>query len=131
MSNEAGFTLIETVVAAVVGVILVLAVGLLGGSIVHQRTSADSTSAALSLAEWQLEQLRALPSPQTAAALTAGTHGPTSVSASGISGGPFRITYVVIDGMSGISNLKDISVTVSHATNPMINAQLHTYYDVN
>ena len=73
-NRERGFTLIELLVAAVIGVIMVLALGTLGLNSFHQRITADSLSAAATLAERQIERLKALPNPATNALLTAGTH---------------------------------------------------------
>jgi competence protein ComGC len=61
MFSSRGFTLVEAIVAALVGVILVVAVGRVGQSVIHQRSSTDSNSAATSLAEWQMEKLLADP----------------------------------------------------------------------
>src|ERR1041384_6473303 len=60
-SSRSGFTLIETAVAGLVGLILVLALGLLGKNLVRQRISADSNSAAIDLAEEVMEKLKANP----------------------------------------------------------------------
>lgn len=143
MCSERGFTLIEVAVAGLVGIVLVLAVGILTQNQVHQRTSADSNSAALSIAEQTLEHLEALPNPATAAGLTAGTHGPCGsppclVDATGASSlnGPYLLQWTVVDNTSAATsplvsptnNSKQITVTLTHASNPYVRANLVTYY---
>ncbi|MGH7899032.1 MAG: type IV pilus modification PilV family protein, partial [Candidatus Binatia bacterium] len=104
MYNDRGFTLIEVGVAALVGVILVLSVGLLTQNLVHQRSSADSNSAAMTLAEQTLERLRALPAPATDADLTPGLHGPcltppclVDVTGTASLIGPYQLQWMIVD----------------------------------
>lgn len=145
MSSERGFTLVEVGVGALLGVILVLSVGTLTQNLVHQRSSADSNSAAMSIAEQTLEQLRALANPATDANLTAGAHGPcvtppclVDVTGTSSLSGPYRLQWVVVDNTSASTsplvspsnNSKQITVTVTHASNPYVRASLVTYYKV-
>jgi type II secretory pathway pseudopilin PulG len=135
MYRDGGFTLIEVAVAAVVGILLVLGIGLLGGNVFHQRISADSNSAAMSLAERHLERLLAnsVANPTSTQCATvpancqphsctqalcgstsfsSGTpgllHGPTNTSADGSTpvGAPFEIRYWVHDCGSASSICK-------------------------
>src|SRR5207237_5086948 len=61
MFSSKGVSLIEAVVAVLIGAVVVLAVGGLSERLVHHRATTDSNSAAMSLAEWQIEQLVANP----------------------------------------------------------------------
>jgi Tfp pilus assembly protein PilV len=63
MYNSRAFTLVEAVVAVVIAAFVVIAVGGLGERLVHHRTTTDSNSAALSLAEWKMEKLIADTTP--------------------------------------------------------------------
>ena len=140
-SREAGFLLIEVVVATLIAVVVVIAIGLLSENLARRRASADSLSAAVSLAEGQMEQLLALPNP--AANLPAGAHGPCGtppcpVDVSGVSNpsGPYLLQWIVIDNSSSGTPLVDstasskkLTVTVSHQSDPYANVNLQTYYD--
>ena len=142
-SREAGFLLIEVVVATLIAVVVVIAIGLLSENLARRRASADSLSAAVSLAEGQMEQLFALPSPATNFSLTAGNHGPCGtppcpVDVSGVSNssGPYLLQWSVIDNSSSGTPLVDstasskkLTVTVSHQSDPYANVNLQTYYD--
>jgi type II secretory pathway pseudopilin PulG len=142
-SREAGFSLIEVVVALLIAVVVVIAVGLLSENLARRRASADSLSAAVSLAEGQMEQLFALPNPATHASLTAGAHGPCGtppcpVGVNGVSNasGPYLLQWTVIDNSSSGTPLVDstasskkLTVTVSHQSDPYANVNLQTYYD--
>jgi hypothetical protein len=143
--DERGFTLIEVGVAALVGLVLVLGVGLLTENLVHRRASVDSISASLTLAERQMEQLLSKQYPASDAELTAGTHGPGScvsppckVDHTGAPSlnGPYLMQWVVVDN-SGATNsplvdptmsTKKITVTVTHVNDPSALATLQTYY---
>ena len=130
MSNKLGFSLIEAVVAIVIGALVVVAVGGLSERLIHHRATADSNSASMSLAEWQMERLLAdpisTPSPSgctplagcpnlcpapaslttTSPALCAGTHPAITMQANGTATGPFRVQWTVVDADgSGISPL--------------------------
>ena len=140
-SREAGFLLIEVVVATLIAVVVVIAIGLLSENLARRRASADSLSAAVSLAEGQMEQLLALPNP--AINLLAGAHGPCGtppcpVDVSGVSNpsGPYLLQWIVIDNSSSGTPLVDstasskkLTVTVSHQSDPYANVNLQTYYD--
>lgn len=158
MSSKKGFTLIETLVALVIGVAVVLGIGALGERLVHHRVTTDSNSAAMSLAERQMEVLLADPianptGAQCPAANLCGdtpanggrTHGPTSVdeNLTPSGSGPYSVRWVVVDANStspttsplvlaaGASSLvKKITVTVTHLRNPQVGATLVRYYKV-
>jgi prepilin-type N-terminal cleavage/methylation domain-containing protein len=154
MSGKQGFTLIEVVVAALIGVTVVLFAGLLGSNLVHQRTSSDSSSAAMAIAERTMEKLQGIPFSEVAGSLyvtrmSAGLHGPpvgpgTScvsppcpVDGTGEpSVGPYLLRWnVTNNGLTGsrplvtpLNDSKQITVTVTHATNPNVRANLVSYF---
>jgi Tfp pilus assembly protein PilE len=145
MYSERGFTLIEVAVGALIGVMVVVSIGVLTQNLVHQRTSADSNSAAMTIAEGTLEQLEALQNPTTSASLTVGAHGPcvappclVDVTGASSLNGPYRLQWVVVDNtnsstsplVSPSNNSKQITVTVTHVSNPYVRANLVTYYKV-
>lgn len=132
-NSERGFTLLETLVAMLLSVTVVLSVGVLGSRLAHRRSSSASISAATSLAELTIEQLRPLRVPWTM------TNGTTSqlVDASGTItvGGPYSRTTEIADGPSltvggTIRSLKHVTVTVTHTTNPEIRVQLVSYFRI-
>ncbi len=57
MFSSKGFTLIEAVVAMLIGAFVVIAVGGLTERLIHHRITTDSNSAAMSLAEHRMETL--------------------------------------------------------------------------
>jgi Tfp pilus assembly protein PilV len=149
--------LIEILVASVVGAIVVIAMGLLGERLIHHRTTTDSNSAAMALAERQMEALLADGNPNPSAAQCPAAnlcgaappsglqHGPTSVDESlvAFASGPYRVGWVVVDANStsptssplalaagSTSLVKKITVTVSHLRNPQVGATLVRYYKV-
>jgi Tfp pilus assembly protein PilV len=150
--SNRGFTLLEALVALVIGVAVVLGIGALGERLIHHRVTTDSNSAAMSLAERQLEALLADPvrDPTTAqcpaANLCSGTHGPNSVDVNLASStsGPYRVRWTIVDATTASTSLfvlattggaaqkavKQITVTVSHLTNTNVNATLVRYYKV-
>lgn len=157
MFSSRGFSLIEAIVAILIGVTVVLGLGGLSERLIHHRTTADSNSAAMSLAERQLEKLFAISgaakSPpagcSVAQDLCGGappgglTHGPTNIDINGTASaqGPYRVQWVVIDSSTaansplvlppGItSKVKKITITVTHLRNPNVNASVVTYYKV-
>jgi hypothetical protein len=139
-------------VALVIGVAVVLGLGILGERLIHHRVTTDANSAAISLAERQMEVLLAdpVPNPTTAqcpaAKLCSGTHGPTSVDVdlTSSTSGPYSVLWTVVDGTtSSVSPfvlattggaaqkaVKQITVIVSHLNNPRVNASLVRYYKV-
>ncbi len=143
-----GFTFVETLVATLIAVVMIVGVANLGERMIHQRVSADSNSGAVSLAEEQMEKLLALSSPSTNSSLTSGTHGPCgsppcSVDSSGASNasGPYKIQWVVSNSRTSApaplvtptlvsSVVKKITVTVTHLRNPSVGASVVTYYKV-
>lgn len=155
MSSNRGFTLVETLVALVIGVAMVIGLGGLFERLVHHRATTDSNSASMSLAERQMEALLADPIANPTAAQcpsanlcggapsTGLTHGPTSVNENLVASGsgPYRVQWIVIDGSTGSTSplvlatgstslVKKITVTVSHLRNPQVSATLVRYYKV-
>jgi len=65
MYRDHGFTLIETLVALVVGVALVVTIGVLGGNLIRHRANADSNSAAMSFARSTIRRPGRIPRPST------------------------------------------------------------------
>ena len=152
MYNNRAFTLIETLIALVIGVAVVLGIGGLGERLVHHRVTADSNSAAMSLAERQMEVLLAdlNPDPTTAqcpaAKLCSGTHGPSNVDIdlAASTSGPYSVQWTVVDstttstspfvlattGGAAQKAVKKITMTVSHLRNPYVNATVVRYYKV-
>ena len=142
LSPQHGFSLVEAATATLVGLQLVLGIGLLSQRLIHKRVSADSRSAALSLAEREMEQILALPNPDTNASLTAGTHGPcgsppclVAVDGSSTLNGPYLLQWTVVDnGASGTplvdstASSKKITVSLTHVTDANARATLQTYY---
>lgn len=139
MSNSSvhGFSLIEVLVGMLIGVGLVVAVGVLGGSLVRHRANADSLSAACNIAERQIERLRSLDDPSSNALLADGRH-PSSgtllcdetgldVDGVGNLAGPYEIFWEVDDDQPQTGS-KEITVTVTHANNDFVECQLETYY---
>ena len=120
MFNSKAFTLIEAVVAILIGAFVVIAVGGLSERLIHHRTTTDSNSAAMSLAERQMETLLAdpistpsvfgctgtcpnqCPDPATvplsssAPALCAGTHRTTS--------GLYLVQWTVVNASNAASS---------------------------
>lgn len=158
MFNNKGFTLIEALVAMVIGVAIVVGLGGLGERLIHHRVTTDSNSAAMSLAERQLEALLADSNPnptggECPAALLCGaappaglTKGPTNVdiNLNASAAGPYRVQWNVVDstttptspfvvavtGGTPPTAVKKITVTVTHVNNPSVNATVVRYYKV-
>lgn len=145
MFDEGAFTLLEAVVATLVGMVLVLSLGLLTEHLEHRRASTDSTSGSLALAELQMERLLTKKNPASDPELTAGLHGPAScvsppcmVDQTGAPSlnGPYLMQWDVVDndGTGGSPlvdptvDTKQIAVTVAHVTDPLARATLRTYY---
>jgi Tfp pilus assembly protein PilV len=150
MSSRGGFTLIEAVVAVLIGALLVVAMGGLSERLIHHRTTADSNSAAMSLAERQMETLLGNPTANPTScptvdsfALCAGTHTAVTVNAQGATSasGPYRVQWVVTDATNAQTSplvtpdpslvtikVKRITVTVTHLSNGLVNATLVRYY---
>jgi prepilin-type N-terminal cleavage/methylation domain-containing protein len=149
--NSRGFSLIEVLVAIIVGAIVVIGVGLLGERLVHHRATSDSNSAAMSLAERQMEQLLAQPTPPTCpgadlcgAAPPAGlNHTLTNRNVDLTSGGPYTVQWNVVDNdnttqtsplkLSSGTNptktiIKTITVTVTMPNNLAVNASIKRHY---
>ena len=151
--NSRGFSLIEVLVAIVVGAIVVIGVGLLGERLVHHRATTDSNSAAMSLAERQMEQILAIPLPPPGApcppdlcggAPTVGLdHTLTNRNVDLTAGGPYTVQWNVIDNdnttqttplkLSSGTNptqtvVKTIRVTVTLPNNPLVRASITRHY---
>jgi type II secretory pathway pseudopilin PulG len=134
MRREAGFTLIETAVAVLIAVSVVVGVGLLGENLVRQRAIADANSAATSIAEKKMEGLLADPTQNPtgaacpAADLCAGTHGPATVDETlqpALVG--YTLQWVVTDNVP-YSGAKKLEVTVTRP--PNVRCYLVTYAKV-
>jgi Tfp pilus assembly protein PilV len=124
-----GFTLVETLIATLIAVALVVGIGLLDGSLVRQRNAARANSVVADLAERKMEYFKALPSPATNAALTAGTYGPYSIDETGQSavGAPYSWTWTIADQTGAWAGSKKITVTVNHQTETNVRCVLVTY----
>lgn len=137
-SNE-GFTLVEALAAIVIAVAVVAGLGMLSERLIHHRATTDSNSAAMSLAEAQMEALLAdlTPNPPSAscpgANLCSGTHTTTN--------GNYSVQWVVVDATTTSSSplvlasgsnapVKKITVTVTHSRNPLVYASLTRFYNV-
>ena len=157
MCSEKGATLIETLVAGLAGVALVVSIGVLGGNLIRHRANADSSSAAISLATQTLETIRAetslnplnptaadcapctgstLPPPDgTCPRLCPITHGPFPVDESNTArvGGPYEVSWDVFDDAPKFFpdvDSKRVVVRVTHANNPTVQTVLETYLKV-
>ena len=155
MFSNRGFSLIEVLVAIVVGAIVVIGVGLLGERLVHHRTTTDSNSAAMALAERTMEQLLADPTPNPTggacpnanlcgAAPPAGlNHTLTNRNVDLTSGGAYTVQWNVINNdnttqtsplkLSSGTNptktvVKTIKVTVTLPNNPLVHASITRHY---
>lgn len=131
MFSKAGFSLIEVLVAMVIGLLLVLPIGVLTQNLSHQQATSDELSSVTSLAEQQIERLLALPSPSTDPLLASGTHGPLSVDTTGNPsvGGPYQRQWVVVDDAPA-PGCKKITVTCTHTSNSHARCALTTYCKV-
>jgi prepilin-type N-terminal cleavage/methylation domain-containing protein len=139
VSSNRGFSLIEILVAMAIGVAVVLGVGALGERLVHHRVTTDSNSAAMSLAERQMEVLLAdtNPNPTTAQCPAANLCSGAHTSPSGL----YTVQWTIVDGSTASTSplvlatgatalVKKITVTVTHLRNPQVNATLVRYYKV-
>ena len=140
IAADSGFTLLEVLIALILGTFLIAGAGQLGLNIFHQRASYDSISAATSLAEKRFEILRDLQNPITT--LVSGSA--TNLKEDGTSGGPFNVVWTVTNvlpsAVAGIcptpvsgptvSGTKKVSIRVTHNNNPAIDVNLVTYYKV-
>ena len=152
MFNSRGLSLVETIVALVVGSIIVLAIGGLSGTLMRQRTTTSSSSAAMNLAERQMETLLADPNPNPPAGCTVSQalcgnttssgllHGPTvvNVTATPTAGGEYSISYWVKDNSANSDSpllrptaipakVKRLTVKVTHTKNAKAGATLVRY----
>jgi prepilin-type N-terminal cleavage/methylation domain-containing protein len=154
LSSRGGFTLIETLAALVIGLALVVGLGGLTERLAHHRITTDSNSAAMSLAERQVESLLAesvLNPTGTQCAtvdtskLCAGTHTATTLNSSGGTSNPeYRVQWTITDatGASTVplvmptpagtptTEAKQITVSVTHLNNPQVGASLTRYVRV-
>jgi len=150
MFSNRGFTLVEAVVAIVVGALVVIGVGGLSERLIHHRATTDSNSAAMSLAEKQMETILADPTEtpsgcpgiltSSSPALCAGTHPVQTVDATGTTSvaGPYRVQWTVVDASAAAASplvpptvvggvtgpMKQITVTVTLPNNPLVNATI-------
>jgi prepilin-type N-terminal cleavage/methylation domain-containing protein len=125
MSCRRGFSLIETMVALLVATLIVLSTGLLGTRMFHRRSSSASLSAATSIAQKRIEELRIETLANKTENLLVDETGTTAI------GGPYSRTLRVEDGPAvGTKSMKRVTVTVQHVTNPEVRVQLVTYFRV-
>jgi type II secretory pathway pseudopilin PulG len=152
MFSRKGFTLIEAVVAMLIGAFVVIAVGGLSERLIHHRATTDSNSAAMSLAVRQMEKLLAdsnktptgCPAPgsltTSSPALCAGTHPAVTANADGTGSGPYQVQWTVVNADASATSplviptpdpsgalqdpVKQITVTVTMPHNPLVNAQI-------
>ena len=125
MFCKRGFSLIETVVALLIATLIVLSTGLLGTRMFHRRSSSASLSAATSVAQKRIEELRLETLANTTENQLVDETGTAAI------GGPYSRTLVVADGpVVGTKSLKRVTVTVQHVTNPEVRVQLVTYFRV-
>ena len=141
LRSQSGFTVVEVLVAALIGLMMVAAAGNLGLNLFHKRASYDSLSAATSLAERQFELLRNIQNPSADTTnFSNGTHTATNspLTQSGTAGGPYNVRWIVADpfpsALQGTcasgSGLKKITIQVSHTSDPSVNVELVTHYKV-
>jgi prepilin-type N-terminal cleavage/methylation domain-containing protein len=130
-SGYRGFTLIEVAVAMLIGVGLVVSIGILSQGSTHARATADAQSAAVSLAEQRLEQLRAFAIP--GGLVNGPDHGDGSsgngwIDETGTPSptGPYRRHWSVDDYPPGAS-CKRVTITVEHFDNTEVHAELTSY----
>jgi prepilin-type N-terminal cleavage/methylation domain-containing protein len=154
MSSSRGFTLIETVVAVLIAATIIVAIGGLSERLVHHRTTTDSNSAAMALAERKMEVLLAdtNPNPTTTQcaggsppSLCSGSHGPTNVdlNLAASTSGPYTVTWTIVNATTTSTSpfvqavtggsptaVKKITVKVTHMHDPFVNASVVRYYKV-
>ena len=155
MSNNKGLSIIEAIVAILVGAIVVLAIGGLGGRLFHYRTTTSSNSAAMNIAERQMETLLGDPLQKPPAGCTVAQalcgdtsstgrlHGPTRVDVTGApaAGGEFTVSYWVKDNSGSNDSpllqppdvswtVKQLRVRVTHVTNREAAAELVRYVTI-
>lgn len=108
-----------------VATLIVLSTGLLGTRMFHRRSSSASLSAATSIAQKRIEELRLETLADTTEERLVDESGTTTI------GGPYRRRLVVADGpIVGTKSLKRVTVTVQHETNPEVRVELVTYFRV-
>lgn len=134
-SRSRGFSLIETLVAMLVALTVVSAVGLMGMRLTHRRSSSASLSAATSIAEKAIESLRPLTVPPTVVLANGTTTNLVDETGTTAVGGPYSRTVTIADGptmtVGGSSRaLKRVTVVVTHVTNPEVSVRLETYFRV-
>jgi len=155
MSSSRAFTLVEAVVAVLIAATMVIAIGGLGERLIHHRNTADSNSAAMSLAERQMESLLAetIQNPTTAqcpAANLCGGTPPTGVTKTLTgrnvdltTGGPYTVQWTVVDNDNSAATsplklsagtttttVKTITVTVTLPANSLVRASITRHLPV-
>jgi len=155
MSSSRGFSLIEALVAIVIGVAVVVGLGGLGERLIHHHSSTNSNSAAMTLAERQMEVLLAdplqNPSGGTQCAtvntntLCNGSHTALNLAADGTATNPQYSVQWTVENIvgTGLQNealviptpptgtvqleAKKVTITVTHIRNPAVYAQVVRY----
>ncbi|MDX6385718.1 MAG: hypothetical protein QOK48_3291 [Blastocatellia bacterium] len=122
--REAGFTMIETVIALVIMMIVGLAAAGGFAFAVRYNTTAANRAACITIAQTSLEKLRAV--PFTDSSLTAGT---TTVTVSDSAGRTYTLTTTTSDTVvSGKTTMKQIAVSVAPVMGGILNATTNGYY---
>ena len=122
--SEAGFTMIETVIALVIMMIVGLAAAGGFAFAVRYNTTAANRAACITIAQTALEKLRAV--PYTDASLTAGT---TTATISDSAGRTYTLTTTTTDTVvSGKITMKQIAVSVAPVKGTILNATTNGYY---
>ena len=109
--NANGFTLIEALVAVAVMAIVVSGLASMGVTTIQADTQSRRVSAATSLAQAKLEELRGLRRSNTA--WTAGSHSETGLDENAESGGSYTRQWTVQNNYNSYNKLSRVTVTVS------------------
>lgn len=126
--SASGFTIIE--VAASLSVFGIIAAGLVANTVavVQSNRVSNGLSVATTLAQDQIEQLRALDPDINPAALAAGTHADPNnpITMAGVTGGKFTRQWSVTRD-SPMPGLSTVAVTVSWSDGAARSVRLTTY----
>lgn len=109
--KQAGFTLVEVMVALSLFSIALLGFSSAGVNTIRDDSYGRQSNVANALAQAKLEQLRSL--PYSNSQWTSGTHTESGLTESGGSGGHFTRTWVVTTDYNGHTGLRRVAVTVT------------------